>query len=227
MDRFNLRPQEKRLVVGIFVVVFIVLNIWLVWPHFKDWNLTRAAKVKTKENLAKYRKEIAQSPQYETRLKKLADQGAQVLPEEMAIQLRRTVENKARESGLIPSGINPGPKSAAGRTNEFFEEQSLNMNFVNTGDKELIDFLFNLSAGTSMIRVRDLSVFPDPSRIKFQGNVTLIASFQKKPVAKMAAAQPVATAPIKAAPSTNKSIAPPKLSSAPPKTNSGNKIKKY
>ena len=33
----NLRPQERRLVVFVGIVFFVVLNIWLVWPHFGDW----------------------------------------------------------------------------------------------------------------------------------------------------------------------------------------------
>ena len=36
-DSLNLRPQEKRIIVVIAVVVFVVLNLVLVFPHFKDY----------------------------------------------------------------------------------------------------------------------------------------------------------------------------------------------
>ena len=36
LDRLNLRPFEKRLVVVVAVVVFLVINAWIVFPHFSD-----------------------------------------------------------------------------------------------------------------------------------------------------------------------------------------------
>ena len=30
----HLRPMERRLAVGVIVVVIVVLNWWFVWPHF-------------------------------------------------------------------------------------------------------------------------------------------------------------------------------------------------
>ena len=37
LDSLNLRPQEKRILVVIAVVVFVVLNLVLVVPRFKDY----------------------------------------------------------------------------------------------------------------------------------------------------------------------------------------------
>ncbi len=34
----QLRPLERRLVVGVAVVLFIVLNWVFIWPHFSDWS---------------------------------------------------------------------------------------------------------------------------------------------------------------------------------------------
>ena len=34
----QLRPMERRLVVGVAVVVFLVLNAVFVWPHRSDWS---------------------------------------------------------------------------------------------------------------------------------------------------------------------------------------------
>ena len=38
----HLRPLERRLAVGVAVILILVLNWWLIWPHFSDWgNLRR------------------------------------------------------------------------------------------------------------------------------------------------------------------------------------------
>ena len=37
----QLRPMERRLAVGVLVVVFLVLNCVFVWPHFSDWGNLR------------------------------------------------------------------------------------------------------------------------------------------------------------------------------------------
>ena len=39
----QLRPLERRLVVGVAVVLLIVLNWAFIWPHFSDWSNYRAA----------------------------------------------------------------------------------------------------------------------------------------------------------------------------------------
>ena len=36
-NNLNLKPQERRLVIGALVVGFILVNVWFVWPHFGDW----------------------------------------------------------------------------------------------------------------------------------------------------------------------------------------------
>ena len=41
LDRLNLRPFEKRLVVGVGAVLFVVLNAWFVVPHFSDLSQAR------------------------------------------------------------------------------------------------------------------------------------------------------------------------------------------
>ena len=34
----QLRPLERRLVVGVAVMLVIVLNWAFIWPHFSDWS---------------------------------------------------------------------------------------------------------------------------------------------------------------------------------------------
>ena len=36
-DKLNLRPQERRLVVIVGMVLFVLINWWFVWPFFGEW----------------------------------------------------------------------------------------------------------------------------------------------------------------------------------------------
>lgn len=207
LDKLNLRPQERRLVVGIGIVVFIVVNVWLVWPRFGDWNRVKGDLEKAHKNLSDYNRKIAQvgGPNgFQKRLEKLEGEGAQnVVVDEQEIQLERTVKTQVQQSKVLVSQYSPIVRSSSTQTtNEFFEEQSIKIS-VNTGEKELIDFLLNIGSGGSMIRVRDLDLKPaDQNRYRLQGSITLSANYQKKQAAKPAAAtaKPAVTAPKPAAP---------------------------
>ncbi len=37
----QLRPLERRLAVGVLVILFLVLNYVFIWPHFSDWGNLR------------------------------------------------------------------------------------------------------------------------------------------------------------------------------------------
>jgi hypothetical protein len=64
------------------------------------------------------------------------------------------------------------------RTNQFFVEQTQNINAVAT-DEQLVDFLYKLGSGASMVRVRDLELQPDNTRQHLNANIRLVASYQK------------------------------------------------
>lgn len=200
LDNLNLRPAERRLVFGVLLVVFVVLNVWFVWPHFGDWSKVKADLENAKQTYVKFENEIARRNEYESAKKKLEQSEGGLAPEEMAINLRRNVQTQASQSGIIPNGMNDLPKPQ-GKSDSLFDETSIRLNFINTGEQELVDFLYNLSAGKSTIRVRDLNVAPDPSQQKLQGDMTLTASYQKKSQSKLA--PPAATrgaAPTKTTP---------------------------
>jgi hypothetical protein len=74
----------------------------------------------------------------------------------------------------------PTPVKEPGITNSFFEKLSLNIQ-VTTGETELVDFLYELGAGNSMIRVGDMTITPAPgaSPTNLSGQITLVASYQK------------------------------------------------
>ncbi len=197
-------------------VIFVVLNVLMVWPHFGDWSLVRADLEKARNDLFKYEKKIAQAKGpngYEAQLKRLEGEGEAVVAEQQDIQLFRTVQSKVTENKVSVSDYGKITQTSGSQsTNEFFEEQSISIG-VNTGEKELVDFLLDVGAGSSMIRVRDLDLKPaDQNRYRLQGRVTLSANYQKKPAVKPAApvAKPAATAAAKpAAPSPAKPAVSP------------------
>jgi Tfp pilus assembly protein PilO len=79
-------------------------------------------------------------------------------------------------------------------TNEFFVEQVQNITLTAT-DGQLVDFLYKLGSGSSMVRVRDLELQPDTVRQHLNANIKLVASYQKKPAAPAKAAAPVNAKP--------------------------------
>lgn len=202
LDRLNLRPLERRIVIGAAIVVFAVVNVVWVWPHFKDWNRIRYDFLKARNTLQTFKNEIAQKPTYTTRLGELEKEGGARLPEEASVQLRRDIQNQASQSGLGLPNVNDLPR-AASRPDQLFDEHSARVT-VTTGDKELIDFLYNISKEKSMIRVKDLNVRPDPQQLRLLCDITLGASYQKKAPSKVApppAAKP-GTPPAAAKPAT-------------------------
>ena len=183
----HLRPMERRLAVGVLVVLIIVLNAWLIWPHFHDWGNLRGRLDGARQKLALYQTTIAQKPDYESKLKSIEGQGDYVPPEEQSINFIRTIQSQAAESGV---GIGSTSRQTTS-TNEFFVEQIQNIGVTAT-DEQLVNFLYKLGSGASMIRVRDLELQPDNARQHLTANIRLVASYQKKPPEKPAAPAPAA-----------------------------------
>jgi hypothetical protein len=206
LDKLNLSPGERRLVVGIAIVVFVVLNIWLIWPEFGSVAKWEQRRRDAERRLKQFTDEVGKKSIYERQLVELESQGAYVGTEEQALSLQRDVANQALLSGVQVNNYNPQARvPSGGRTNAFFEEQSLIITVV-TGEKELVDFLYNLGTRSSLIRVRSMTLGRDQTQMKLQGSMTLVASFAKKP-------PPRTAAPPKA---TNQPAAKP---ATPPKTN--------
>ena len=184
LDQLNLRPQEKRLVVIAAAILFVVLNLWFVWPHFKDVGRTRAQIAGHVKTLQRYHSELALTNELQQRLTALEQQGNAVLPEERYNTLMTTVQNKARECGINSRNLTPTTKAQRGQTNEFFEERTLTLDMSPTGPEELIRFLESVANDELVIRVRELDLRPDPSQTRLQGSMKLVASFQKNPPVK-------------------------------------------
>ena len=85
---------------------------------------------------------------------------------------------------------------------------------INTSEKELLDFLFRLADKDMLIRARSMQLSPDPSRMRLQGPITLVKSFQRRPPVKTATAAAAKPAPSAAKPA----VAAPTVTTPKPVT---------
>ena len=221
-DKLNLRPQERRLVVIVGIVVFVVLNFWLVIPMFGDYGRYEQRARDAGKKLSEYKQEIQKRTAYEKELKELESQGGYVPTEEAGLRLGQEVNSQALLSQVTLTGGNAVQRQGStGKTNAFFEEAAMTVNF-NSGEKELIDFLYRLADKDLLIRAKAMVLGSDPSQMRLQGQITLVKSYQRRPPAKISAvtAKPAAStsAPATTPGPTPKVEAPPKPAATPPPT---------
>jgi Tfp pilus assembly protein PilO len=187
----HLRPLERRLAVGVVVVLILALNFVFIWPHFSDWSQLKTRLKNAHDTWASYQATIAQATNYQTQVKSLEGQGEFVAPEDQAINFMRTIQAQAEASGVGRANYS---RSIMHTNDAFFIEQVQNINVVAT-DQQLVDFLYKLGSGASMIRVRDLELQPDAPRLHLNANIRLVASYQKNPAAPARAAAPANSKP--------------------------------
>lgn len=188
-EKLNLRPSERRLLVVVALVLFVVVNIWVVWPHFGDLSDLRFKRAKALRQLEHYREEIGKMPAREAEVKRLESAGSNVAREEQAIELLRAIQRQASAHRVSITGNS----RQTTHTNEFFVEQSQNITTL-SGESELVEFLYALGSGNSTIRVRDLTIRPDPSRRSLSSNIKLVSSYRAKAPARKQKPRPATTA---------------------------------
>ena len=199
LDRLNLRPFEKRLVVVVAAVLFVVLNAWFVFPHFSDLGQAQERRADALKKIERWQVEIKQVPDYQRQVREMESEGQSVPAEDQQNQFSRAIQMQQAQSGV---NITSTSKQTV-RTNQFFLELTQQVS-VESGEAQLVDFLFNLGSGNSLIRVRDLALHPNPPRQQLNGNVKLVASYQKSPPKKAAPAANPPTPGAKIATSTAK-----------------------
>src|SRR6266404_5930650 len=193
----NLRPFEKRVVVAVLAMLFIVFNFWFVFPHFSDWGRVQFRMEKAQRTLAMFQTELAQTNKYSQEIKKLQSEGLSVPPEDQSLHFSSTILTRAAQCGV---NVLTTSRTSTRTNDQFFIEQSQTISTQST-EQQLVDFLFGLGSGDSLVRVRDLGLRPDPPRFALVATITLVASYQKKPQAKSPAppARPAASTPVPAA----------------------------
>ncbi|HEY1490740.1 MAG TPA: hypothetical protein VGF90_06845 [Verrucomicrobiae bacterium] len=171
----QLRPLERRVAIGILVVMFLVLNYVFIWPHFSDWGNLHRRRDAARSKLKLYQTAVAQTEACQKQVNSLQSQGGFVALEDQAVNLLRTIQSQSAQSGV--SIVNNSRQIT--RTNDaFFVEQVQNITVL-ADDEKLVDFLYRLGSGASMIRVRDLELQPDSPKQHLNANVRLVASYQK------------------------------------------------
>jgi hypothetical protein len=171
----QLRPMERRLAVGVMVVLILVFNYVEIWPHFSDWGNAQSKTGQAQQTLKQYQDAIAQTPNYQRLLKKFQTEGAVVAPEDQSVDMLRAVSRQQAATQVAVVGTS---RSMTRTNNVFFVEQVQTINVVAT-DQQLVDFLYGLGNDPAMIRVRDLELQPDGPRQKLNAAVQLVASYQK------------------------------------------------
>lgn len=178
----QLRPLERRLVVGVGVVLVLVLNWAFIWPHFSDRGVYRDRRERATLKLRNYRAAVAETPELRQKLKKYENEGEFVELEDQGVNFMRTIQMQSAQCGVELKNTSP----AATRTNDvFFVEQTENIHVL-APEPQLVDFLYKLGAGASMVRVRDLALQPDPPHQRLSADIRIVASYQKNPAASAA-----------------------------------------
>ncbi len=173
----QLRPMERRLLVGVAVVVIIVLNAVFIWPHFSDWGDLQRRLGDAQRKLNLYQTALTQTNAVLAQVKKFENEGESVAPEDQGVDFMRTVQAQSAQSSVTIFNTS----RQLTRTNDsFFVEQSQNIDVI-ANDEQLVDFLYKLGSGSSMIRVRDLELQTDPPRQHLSAKIKLVANYQKNP----------------------------------------------
>jgi Tfp pilus assembly protein PilO len=180
----QLRPLERRLAVAVLVIVFLALNWWFIWPHFSDWGDLQQRGAAAAQKLKVYQQAISQGTGYQKLVKEFESSGEVVAREDQGVDFVRAVQTQSYASGV---GILKQSPQITSTNDQFFVEQVLNVNVQGTDD-QLVDFLYKLGTGASMIRVRGLELQPDPPHQHLTAQIRLVASYQKNPAAKTVAA---------------------------------------
>jgi len=183
----QLRPSERRLVVGVGVLLLLVLNWVFIWPHFSDFANYQTRVTNATLKLGNYRAQVAQIPDLQKKLKNYESEGEYVALEDQSIDLKRTIQSLASGCGFDVQAFSRSTM----QTNQFFVEQIQNINVL-APESNLVDFLYKLGNSSSMIRVLDLSLQPDPARQRLNADIRLVASYRKNataPAAKNATAK--------------------------------------
>jgi Tfp pilus assembly protein PilO len=171
----QLRPFERRVAIGIVVVVFLVLNYVFIWPHFSDWGNLSRRRDTARNKLKLYQTVVAQTDACQKQVNSLQSQGEFVALENQGVNMLRNIQTQSAQSGV---SIVNNSRQITHTNDAFFVEQVQNIN-VTADDGKLVDFLYKLGSGASMIRVRDLEMQPDSAKQHLNANIRLVASYQK------------------------------------------------
>ena len=190
----RLNPVERRFVIGVGLLFFLVINIFWIWPHFSDYKIWRKRLATARQSFSTNSIAISAIPALQRELGQLASEG-DVPTEDQSLRFLQTIQAQAYQSGVSFNF----PSRLTETTNAYFIEKGQTVS-IQGGEKELVDFLYNIGAGDSLIRARALNLRPEANHYRLNANITFVASYQKKHIA------PARTAP--AGPASKGAVTP-------------------
>lgn len=187
----RLSSMERWIIILVIIGVFAVVHFALFVPYLNDWSKITNRRNEAESKQKKYEEMIGQMTTFSNQISKLEGENSAVPAEDQAVNFITAIQSQAAQSGVAIISNTRQPE----RTNQFFLERAQSVT-TQSGEKQLVDFLYNLGVGNSLIRARALSLSRDPSQQQLKATMTLIASFQKKAPPRPAPAAPKpATAP--------------------------------
>jgi hypothetical protein len=193
---------ERRFISVTLLVLFLALNWIFVWPLFSDWSKLELRRDKAQRTLKLFQDTVAQAGTLSNKVATLEGEAMGVPPEDQTVTFMTTIQSQAAASQVnILTSVAQSP-----RTNQFFLERAQGLTLT-ADEKQLVDFLYKLGTGDSLVRVRGLSLHPDPPRHALAANLTLVANYKKKITAR-AATPATASAPVPVAKPAPAKVAP-------------------
>ncbi len=201
-DKYNMSAGERRVVMFVVVVLIGVLA-WMAFDIIPKPEQTNVKISKIKRNLQSWQKELNSVSSYKNRIKELEGMSSAVVKEEQEVDMSRAI-NKLEAL----SGINVSRQGRVNsETNTFFIEKSMRIDFSGK-ENQIVDFLWKLSEGDSLVRVSEMRLRPDKNRYKLEGWMELTASYQKNVIAPVVTVTPSAQAKVDSAKPTAESKKP-------------------
>lgn len=171
----RLSSLERMIIIVVLAGVFLLFHFMLVMPYVKDSGKINRRRNDAEELQKKFDDMIAQMPSFSNQIAKLEGENSAVPAEDQAVNFITAIQSQAAQSSVAIIANNRQPE----RTNQFFLERAQSVS-TQSGEAQLVDFLYNLGVGNSLIRARALSLTRDQSQQQLRATMTLIASFQKK-----------------------------------------------
>lgn len=138
----NLSSLERRFVVGVGVVIFVILNLVFVRPRFQDRILVQSRLVSAEKRLADFNKAITNAAPLEKEIAAFEKQGDAQLPQEdQSAEFIKTIQNAAIQTGV---NIVSMQRSQTRTNDQFFIEQAQNTRLTSK-EENLVNFLHLLS----------------------------------------------------------------------------------
>ncbi len=176
----QLTPQERRIVVGAGLFVFLLLNYFFVWGHYGEWGREVARMNLAEKKLKEWGSEVRNQPVYERKIKLFEEGGGPASTDDPGIDIIRFYNERAVENQV---SVVTGNRPTVRTNSPYLIERELNVQ-VRANETHLVNFLYSLGSGNSAVRVKSMTLRPDGAHQELNASLTIVASYQTKPPTK-------------------------------------------